>query len=78
MKLALAKRFLSPEEVAELRQQCTRFWELYPLLLPDRNITRQVHDLIFNVPQFAEYWGTIGLMREQEGHAKHASINSEM
>ena len=43
---------------------------------PNRNITRKINELIFSVPCFIKKDKTIGLLSEQEGESKHASVNA--
>ncbi len=50
----------------------------FHVLFPDKNITRKIHELIFNVPLFLRRFGTIGMLSEEEGESLHASINCEL
>ena len=45
---------------------------------PQRNITPNIHELVFNIPLFVQKHKTIGMLSEQEGESKHASINAEI
>ena len=78
MTLIMARRFLSNEEVAKLTKLCHRFGEVFPVHFPERNIIRKIHELVFNVPIFVEVHRTIGMLSEQEGESKHASVNAEL
>ena len=74
----MARRWLSDEEVQTLVSLCHRFGELFPVTFPNRNITRKIHAFIFDVPIFVQRWRTIGMLSEQEGESKHASVNAEL
>ena len=50
--LLFHKKILTPEEISEVNRLCTRFGECYPVLFADANITRKMHELIFDVPHF--------------------------
>ena len=78
MKLIMARRFLSDEEIDDLCQQCKLFGEVFPTHFPQRNITQTIHELVFNLPRFVRVHKTIGLLSEQEGESKHAAINAEL
>ena len=41
-------------------------------------MTRKIHELIFNIPRFANNWKTIGMLPEQEGESEHAAVNAEL
>ena len=78
MKLVMAPRFLSEEEIDNLKKYCFSFGEKFPVTFPLRKITRKIHELIFNVPRFVMKWKTIGMLSEQEGKSKHAAVNAEL
>ena len=78
MKLVMARRFLTDDECARLRTLCHSFGAKFPVVFPDRNITRKIHELVFNVPEFAEKWHTVGLLSEQEGESMHAIVKAEL
>ena len=75
MKLMMARRFLTKEEINYLCEKCG---EIFPKYFPARNITRKIHKFVFNVPRFVKTYRTIGLLSEQEGESKHAAINAEL
>ena len=54
MALVMACRFLSTDEINHLENLCTNFGEKFPLFFPARNITRKIHELIFNIPRFVK------------------------
>ena len=78
MKLIMARRFPNDEEIDDLCQQCKLFGEVFPTHFPQRNITRKIHELVFNLPRFVRVHKTIGLLSEQEGESKHAAVNAEL
>ena len=78
MKLVMAPRFLSEEEIDNLKKYCFSFGEKFPVTFPLRKITCKIHELIFNVPRFVMKWKTIGMLSEQEGESKHAAVNAEL
>ena len=78
MTIVMSRRFLEDHEVSALEKLCLNFGQMFPLYYPQRNITRKIHELIFNVPNFVQRHKTIGMLSEQEGESKHASINAEI
>ena len=78
MKLIMARRFLEINEISDLEDLTDQFGEIFPIYFPERNITRKIHKLIFNVPRFVNKHKTIGMLSEQEGESKHAAINAEL
>ena len=78
MKLVMARRFLEEDEIKRLEELCHGFGAKFPTVFPDRNITLKIHELVFNVPQFARKWKTIGLLSEQEGESMHAVVKAEL
>ena len=65
MNLLMARRFLSEEEVNSLEILCYEFGTIFPAYFPYRNITRKIHELVFNVPCFVRKHKTIGMLSEQ-------------
>ena len=78
MTLVISKRFLTEEEILKLEEQCVVFGQKFPMYFPERNIIRKMHELIFNIPKFVHKYETIGMLSEQEGESKHASINAKI
>ena len=78
MKLMMARRFLTKEEINYLCNLCEKFGEIFPKHFHARNITMKIHKFVFNVPRFVKTYKTIGLLSEQEGESKHAAINAEL
>ncbi len=50
--LFIKSRFLTNHEIRLVEKLCTDFGKGFPVLFPDKNITRKIHELIFNVPLF--------------------------
>ena len=50
MKLIMERRFLENDEIEDLCQLCYKFGEIFPQHFPKRNITRKIHELVYNVP----------------------------
>ena len=78
MEFVMARRFLTDDEITILEGNCYMLGERFPLYFPVRNITRKIHELVFNVPRFVKKWRTIGMLSEQEGESKHAAVNAEL
>ena len=78
MTIVMSRRLLEDHEVSALEKLCLNFGRMFPLYFPQRSITRKIHELIFNVPNFVQRHKTIGTLSEQEGESKHASINAEI
>ena len=78
MTIVMSRRFLEDHELSALDELCLNFGQMFSLYFPQRNITRKIHELIFNVPNFVQRHKTIGMLSEQEGESKHASINAEI
>ena len=78
MILMMKRRFLNESEISDLRNLCHAFDALFPVYFPWRSITRKIHEFIFNVPTFVEKHKTIGMLSEQDGKSKHASVNAEL
>ena len=76
--LVSAKRFLTEQEIKKCVDLCTRFGSMFPIYFPERNITRKIHALIYDVPIFVQRYGTLGLLSEQEGESLHAAVNQEL
>ena len=76
--LFLKSRFLTEDEVMKVSELCREFGNVYPVLFPDNNITRKIHELIFNVPTFISRFRTVGRLSEEEGESLHASVNCEL
>ena len=78
MSLVMARKFLNNEEIERLGGLCNDFGKKFPIYFPTRKTTRKIHELIFNVPRFVTKYRTIGMLSEQEGESKHASVNAEL
>ena len=74
----LFSKILTNEQVAQVKELCTRFGEKYPIHFPDESITRKIHELVFDVPRFLEKHRLIGRMTEEEGESLHNSVNQEI
>ena len=74
----MAHRFLNEDEISTVESLCYKFGQKFPIFFPQRNITRKIHELVFNVPRFIRLYKTIGMLSEQQGESKHASINAEL
>ena len=74
----LAKRFLSDEELENIESLCVKFGEVFPVLFPNENIPRKIHEFIFDVPRFASKHKTLGLLSEEEGESLHCSMNQHL
>ena len=76
--LFLKSRLLTSDEIATVKELCTQFGQVFPVLFPEVNVTRKIHELVFNVPHFLSRFKTVGMMSEEEGESLHASINCEL
>ena len=76
--LFLKSRHLTSDEIASIKQLCIEFGEVFPVVFPECNVTRKIHELIFTVPRFVSEFRTIGMMSEEEGESIQASVNSEL
>ena len=69
MRLITARRFLTEDEISVLEILTTQFGENFPLYFPNRNITRKIHEFIYNIVQFAkkqnDRYAQRGRIREQ-------------
>ena len=65
MSLVMARRFLNNEEIERLEGLCNDFRKKFPIYFLTLNITRKIHELIFNVPRFVKKCRTIGMLSEQ-------------
>ena len=74
-KLYTADRFLSPEEIASLCQQCRSFGTTFHQHFPRESITLKMHMLCVDIPRFARTHGTVGLYNEQAVESMHATAN---
>ena len=74
----MARKFLTNNEVIAVVELCHQFGRIFPVNFPNRNITRKIHELVFNVPHFIKNFKTIGMLSEQEGESKHVSVNAEL
>ena len=52
MRYLMERRFLMDDEIVKVVKLCHQFGEVFPMNFPYRNITRKMHELIFNVPLF--------------------------
>ena len=76
--LFLKSTLLTEEEVLKVSELCHEFGNVYPILFPENNITRKIHELILNVPKFICRFRTVGMLSEEEGESLHASVNCEL
>ena len=73
-----ANRFLTKNEVETLIKKCYTFGERFPVVFPERNLTRKIHELVFSVPKFVNSFKTLGKLSEEEGESLHSSVNQEL
>ena len=77
-RLMSANRFLTFDEIEKLNDLCINFGNRFPVLFPNRNLTRKMHELIFTVPRFVRKFKTLGKLSEEEGESLHAAVNQEL
>ena len=46
MTLVMLKSFLTEEEILKLEEQCVVFGQKFPMYFPERNIIRNMHELV--------------------------------
>ena len=69
--LFLKSRPLTDIEIAGLTELCSNFGHVFPVLFQQSNITRKMHELIFNVPRLvSNYKNVMG-----RGRGKFACIS---
>ena len=56
----LFSNILTNEQVAQVKELCTRFGKKYPIHFPDESITCKIHELVFDVPHFWKSTGKLG------------------
>ena len=79
MHYVMARKFLTTNEVViAVVELCHQFGRIFPVNFPNRNITRKIHELVFNVPHFIKNFKTTGMISGQEGESKHVSVNAEL
>ncbi len=74
-KLNTADRFLSPEEITSLSEQCRSFGTKFKQYFPQESITPKMHLLCVDIPRFARTYGIVGLYSEQAVESMHARVN---
>jgi hypothetical protein len=74
-KLYTADRFLPPEEITSLSEQCRSFGTKFHQYFPQESITLKMHLLCMEIPRFARSYGTVGLYNEQAVESMHATAN---
>ena len=78
MHYIMVRRFLNDDEIERLEVLTIEFGEKFPIYFPNRNITRKIHEFIFNLVPFVKKFKTIGMLSEQESESKHAAINAAL
>ena len=76
MRLIMATRFLTKDEISVLEVLTTQFGGKFPLYFPKRNITRKIHKFIYNIVPFAKKYKKVGMLSEEESESKHVVINA--
>ena len=76
-KLISAKRFLTETEINTVKSLCTGFG-YFTKYFPNENVSRKIHELIFDVPRFLAKHKTFGYLIEEEGKSVHHSINNQL
>lgn len=77
-RLMSANRFLTSDEIETFNNLCIAYGKRFPILFPNRNLTRKMHKLIFTVPRFVRKFKTLGKLSEEEGESLHAAVNQEL
>jgi hypothetical protein len=77
-QLYTADRFLTPEEIDSLSQQCRSFGTKFHEYFPRESITLKMHQLAVDIPRFARTYRTVGLYSEQAIESMHAEENQLM
>ena len=68
-------------EFHEHISECSRIYSKlgnFTKYFPNENISRKIHELIFDVPRFLAKHKTVGYLGEEEGESKHHSINKQL
>ena len=76
-KLISAKRFLTETEINTVKSLCTGFG-YFTKYFTNENVSRKIHELIFDVPRFLAKHKTFGYLSEEEGKSVHHSINNQL
>ena len=69
---------MNKDEIESLEVLTIEFGEKFPIYCPDRNITRKIHEFIFNLVPFVKQFKTISMLSEQESESKNAAINAAL
>jgi len=72
------KTILSEADIAFVTEKCWEFGTLFPQYFPHENITRKIHELVFDIPEFISKHKTVGRYSEEEGESLHNSVNQEL
>ena len=51
---------------------------IFSRYFPNESVTRKIHELVFDVPEFCSAHKTIGRYAEEEGESLHNSVNQEL
>ena len=76
-KLISAKRFLTETEINTAKTLCMGFGN-FTKYFPNENISRKIHELIFDVPRFLAKHKTLGYLSEEKGESGHHSISKQL
>ena len=76
-KLISAKRFLTETEINTVNSLCMGLGS-FTKYFPNEDISRKIHELIFDVPRFLTKHKTLGHLSKEEGQTKDQSINKQL
>ena len=76
-KLISAKRFLTETEINTVNSLCMGLGS-FTKYFPNEDISRKMHELIFDVPRFLTKHKTLGHLSKEEGQTKDQSINKQL
>jgi len=72
------KTLLNEADIAFVTEKCWEFGALFPQYFPQENITRKIHELVFDIPEFISKHKTVGRYSDQERESLHNSANQEL
>ena len=75
-KLISAKLFLIEAEINTVKAFGTGFGN-FTKYFPNENVSRKIHELIFDVPRFLAKHKTLRYLSEEEGESVHYSTNKK-
>ena len=68
---------MTKTEINTVKSLCAGFGN-FTKYFPNENISRKIHELIFDVPRFLVKHKTFGYLSEEEGESVYHSINKQL